>query len=134
MMPPRILVVEDDAPVASVLERGLRLAGFDVVIVEDGESGADAWMAGGFATVVLDVMLPGLDGVELCRRMRRAGDSTPVVMLTARDDDELRRAGLAAGASAYFTKPFVYSDLVALVRTLTGSERGSGSPRPGPSR
>jgi DNA-binding response OmpR family regulator len=127
---PRILVVEDDAPVASVLERGLRLAGYDVSIVEDGVAGADSWAAGGYAAVILDVMLPGLDGVELCRRMRAAGDSTPVVMLTAREDDQLRGAGFAAGASAYLTKPFVYAELLALVRTLTRLDPGSGSQRP----
>jgi DNA-binding response OmpR family regulator len=131
---PRILVVEDDAPVASVLERGLLLAGYEVAVVEDGSSAAATWADGGYAAVILDVMLPGLDGIELCRRMRSAGDVTPVVMLTARDDDELRRAGLAAGASAYVTKPFVYADLLALVRAITSSGSGSGSQRPGSSR
>jgi DNA-binding response OmpR family regulator len=131
---PRILIVEDDAPVAAMLERGLALAGYQVLIADDGVSGAGSWATSGFAAIILDVMLPGLDGVELCRRMRAGGDSTPVVMLTARDDDELRRAGLAAGASAYVTKPFVYGELMALIGDLTSPGRGSGTPRPSPSR
>jgi two-component system response regulator MprA len=122
----RILVVEDDAPVASVLDRGLRMAGYEVVVAQDGVSGRDRWAEGAFDLIVLDVMLPRLGGVDLCRIMRGAGDTTPVVLLTAREDDELRRAGLAAGASAYVTKPFVYADLVALIGALTGAaERGS---------
>jgi two-component system response regulator MprA len=130
----RILVVEDDAPVASVLERGLQLAGYEVTVAPDGAEARVRWSAGGFDVVVLDVMLPGVSGVELCRTMRDAGDTTPVVLLTAREDDELRRAGLAAGASAYVTKPFVYAELMTLIRALRAGDpsrdRGIDSRRP----
>jgi DNA-binding response OmpR family regulator len=117
----RILVVEDDVPVASMLERGLRLAGYEVAVAPDGVTGRERWSGGGFDLIVLDVMLPRLGGVDLCRTMRAAGDGTPVVLLTAREDNELRREGLAAGASAYVTKPFVYADLLALIGGLIGS-------------
>lgn len=126
----RVLVIEDDAPLASVLERGLGLAGYEVVTAADGVVGGEWWGHGGFVAVVLDVMLPGQDGIELCRRMRAGGDVTPVVMLTARDDDALRDAGLAAGASAYVTKPFRYAELLALIGDLTRASSGSGTPRP----
>jgi DNA-binding response OmpR family regulator len=128
MTAPRILVVEDDAPLASVLERGLGLAGYEVVTAEDGLAGGEHWRRGGFAAVVLDVMLPGLGGIELCRRLREAGDATPVILLTARDDDDLRAAGVAAGATAYVTKPFGYAELVSLIGDLTRIPSGSGSP------
>lgn len=130
MSPPRVLVVEDDMPLASVLVRGLGLAGYEVVTAADGLDGGEAWRRGEFVAVVLDVMIPGLDGIELCRRMRDAGDATPVVMLTARDDDDLRARGLDAGASAYLTKPFRYAELMALIGELATPPSESGSPRP----
>jgi DNA-binding response OmpR family regulator len=121
---PRILIVEDDAPVASVLERGLALAGFGVALANDAAAGETRWRTGGFAAVILDVMLPDSSGVELCARMRGSGDATPVVLLTARDDDALRQAAFAAGASAYITKPFVYVELMRLIRELTSPRIG----------
>ena len=130
MASPRILVIEDDVPLASVLECGLSLAGYEVITAADGLAGGATWQGGGFAAVVLDVMLPGLDGIELCRRMRGIGDATPVVLLTARDDDELRTRGLAAGASAYVTKPFRYLELVTLIGELASGPNGNGSRRP----
>jgi DNA-binding response OmpR family regulator len=133
-MNPRILAIEDDAPLAAVLERGLRLAGYEVDLAEDASSGAEHWRRGDYSAVILDVMLPGQDGIELCRAMRAAGDSTPVLLLTARDDQAKRAAGLAAGASVYVTKPFVYADLIALIRRLERQGRGSGSPLPVRSR
>ena len=133
-MNPRILIIEDDGPLASMLERGLRLAGYEVETAEDGISGAEPWRRGGFAVVILDVMIPGRDGIELCRMMRADGDRTPVVLLTARDDEVKRAAGMAAGATAYVTKPFVYADFIALIRELERRSPGSGIPLPAPSR
>lgn len=133
-MSARILVVEDDAPLADMLARGLALAGYEVVSAEDGISGEVRWRAGGYAVVILDVMLPARDGIELCRLMRASGDRTPVILLTARDDEAKRSAGLQAGASAYVTKPFVYSDLIALIRDLERRHHGSDSRLPAPSR
>lgn len=133
-MSPAILVVEDDRPLASMLERGLRLAGYEVELAEDGIGAAERWRAGAFALVILDIMIPGQDGISLCRSMRAGGDDTPVVLLTARDDAAKRAAGLAAGASAYVTKPFVYADLISLIRRLEGQRHGTGTPLPAPSR
>jgi DNA-binding response OmpR family regulator len=116
----RVLVVEDDPPIASVLERGLTLAGYDVEVVLDGPAGLSRWAHGGWHVVVLDVMLPGMDGVAMCTARRAAGDRTPVLLLTARDDERLRSAARAAGADAFLTKPYAYADLLATLARLTG--------------
>ena len=115
----RVLVVEDDPPIASVLERGLALAGYTVDVAEDGPSGLARWSEGGWTAVVLDVMLPGMDGVAVCAARRAAGDPTPVLLLTARDDDELREAARACRADAFLTKPFAYADLLATLRRIS---------------
>jgi DNA-binding response OmpR family regulator len=132
-MSERVLVIEDDRPIAIVLERGLALAGYTVALAEDGPSGLARWSEGGWSAVILDMMLPGMDGVSLCATRRGAGDLTPVVLLTARDDETLREASREAGANAFITKPFVYADLLATLERLIGP-RGSGSPNPAPSR
>lgn len=113
-----VLVVEDDAAIASVLERGLALQGIRATIADDGLAGRDAWQAGGFHLVLLDVMLPGMNGIDLCAERRRAGDRTPVILLTARDDDALRVRGGQAGASAFITKPFAFGELVDTIQRL----------------
>jgi DNA-binding response OmpR family regulator len=115
-----ILVVEDDLPIANVLERGLGLAGYTVAVAADGPTGLARWAEGGWSAVILDVMLPGRDGVSMCVERRASGDDTPVLLLTAREDDELRQAGLAAGADAFLTKPFKYAELVATLARITG--------------
>lgn len=115
----RILVVEDDEPIASVLERGLTLAGYAVDVALDGDAGQERWAAGGYACVVLDVMLPGIDGLTLCAEMRAAGDLTPVLLLTARDDAAVRAAGATAGASALVVKPFAYDELLRVLERLS---------------
>lgn len=129
----RILVIEDDAPIASVLARGLALAGYEVQVAEDGPSGLARWADGDWSAVVLDVMLPGMDGVGVCGARRAAHDRTPVVMLTARDDEALREAARAAGADAFLTKPFAYADLLATLARIT-DRPGSDNRSPGPSR
>lgn len=111
----RILVIEDDEPVAGVLERGLRLAGYQVAIADDGPAGLARWAEGGWSAVVLDLMLPGMDGIEVCRGRRAEGDVTPVLLLTARDDEVLRRAAVAAGVDRVMTKPFAYAELLAVI-------------------
>jgi DNA-binding response OmpR family regulator len=116
----RLLVIEDDEPIAALLERGLRLAGYDVVVETDGAGGRARWRQGGYAAVVLDVMLPGANGLELCIERRTAGDRTPVLLLTARDDDTLRRRAIEAGASALMVKPFVYRELLDRLAELIG--------------
>jgi two-component system, OmpR family, response regulator len=121
LRPVRILVIEDDPRIASVLGRGLELHGWQVELAEDGSTGRDAWTNGDFDLVVMDVTLPGINGIDLCAQRRAEGDRTPVMLLTARDDDADRWQGDRAGANAYVTKPFVYRDLMAAVEQLLGS-------------
>jgi DNA-binding response OmpR family regulator len=115
----RVLVVEDDPPIASVLERGLGLAGYDVESAVDGPSGLARWAEGGWSAIVLDVMLPGMDGTAVCAARRANGDLTPVLLLTARDDDELREIARACGADAFLTKPFAYAELLATLERIS---------------
>ncbi len=114
----RVLVVEDDVKLAAVVRRGLRA---ETIATDVAVKGEDAlWMAGSidYDAIVLDVMLPGLDGFETCRRLRADGVWAPVVMLTARDAVEDRIAGLDGGADDYLTKPFSFAELLARLRAL----------------
>ncbi len=129
----RVLVVEDDRPIASVLERGLAIAGYEVTIAEDGPTGLARWADGGWSAVVLDMMLPGLDGLAVCATRRAAGDRTPVLLLTARDDERLREAASDAGADAFLTKPFAYAELLATLERIR-TRPGTDTPSPAPSR
>jgi two-component system response regulator MprA len=114
----RVLVVEDDAAVRRSVERALSFEGYDVVTAEDGIKGLVAIAEKIPDAVVLDVMMPGLDGLALCRRVRSAGDRTPILMLTARHELDDRVAGLDAGADDYLVKPFALEELLARVRAL----------------
>ena len=116
-MRPRILVVDDDERIAASVRRALIYEGYDVVVAHDGEAALDAARADHPDIVVLDVMLPGMDGVEVCRRLRTAGNIA-VLMLTARDSVSDRVRGLDAGADDYLVKPFAYEELLARVRSL----------------
>jgi DNA-binding response OmpR family regulator len=111
----RLLIVEDDANLASFLTRGLREEGFEVDVRRDGASGLTAALAGEHDLVILDVMLPGADGLTVCRETRAAGVKTPIVILTARASVPDRVAGLAAGADDYLPKPFAFDELVARI-------------------
>ena len=111
----RILVVEDEEGIADFLRRGLILSGYEVDVVYDGESALSRAREQMPDVVVLDLMLPGLDGVEVCRRLRAAGD-VPIIVLTARDAVSDKVAGLDAGADDYLTKPFPFDELLARVR------------------
>ena len=114
----RVLVVEDEIKMASLIRRGLRSEGLAADVAIKGEDAL--WMAGstGYDAIVLDVMLPGIDGFETCRRLRDAGVWTPVLLLTARDSVEDRVAGLDGGADDYLTKPFSFAELSARLRAL----------------
>jgi two-component system response regulator MprA len=114
----RILVVDDEPAVRTSLERALSLEGYDVDLAADGAAALDRLAVAPPDAVVLDVGLPHLDGLEVCRRMRQAGDSTPVLMLTARDAIDDRVEGLDAGADDYLVKPFALRELRARLRAL----------------
>jgi two-component system OmpR family response regulator len=115
----RVLVVEDEARMARLLKRSLEEEGYAVDVASDGPEGL--WMAteNPYSAVVLDVMLPGFDGFEVCKRMRAAGVWTPVLMLTARDAVGDRVHGLDAGADDYLVKPFSLLELAARLRALS---------------
>lgn len=115
-MPERILVIEDDPSVRSLLERGLAYEGYLTEAAEDGESGLEAARDRPADLIVLDVMLPGIDGLEVLRRLRQVDDDLPVILLTARDKPEHQVEGLEAGADDYVTKPFSFDVLLARVR------------------
>lgn len=114
----RILVVDDDPAVSAALDRALRLDGYEVVAAADGHAALEALAISAPDAVVLDLGLPGLDGLDVCRRLRAAGDDTPVLMLTARDAVHDRVLGLDAGADDYVVKPFALSELQARLRAL----------------
>ncbi len=113
-----VLIVEDERKLAELIARGLREEGHAVDMVGNGEEAASLARLTGFDAIVLDVMLPGLDGFGVCRRLRATGVWTPVLMLTARDAIEDRVAGLDAGADDYLSKPFSFDELLARLRAL----------------
>jgi two-component system, OmpR family, response regulator MprA len=114
----RILVVDDEPAVREALERALRLEGYEVALASDGAEAQQSLDTRPPDAVVLDVLMPRVDGIQLCRRMRDNGDRTPVLMLTARDAVADRVSGLDAGADDYLVKPFALPELLARVRAL----------------
>ena len=123
-----ILVVDDDAGLRRALRRVLVSHGFEVEAAVDGAEALERLRTGVFELVVLDVMMPGTDGIEVCERLRANGDQLPVLMLTARDAVRDRVVGLEAGADDYLVKPFANEELVARVRALlrrTGGAEGT---------
>lgn len=117
-MAPRVLVVDDDRSVAEMLRRNLAYEGFAVDVALDGPAGLQQVRDRLPDLIVLDRMLPGLDGLEVLRRLRAAGDATPVLMLTARDAIDDRVAGLEGGADDYLVKPFAFRELLARIHAL----------------
>jgi DNA-binding response OmpR family regulator len=116
--PVRVLVVEDDDEIAQVLQRSLRLEGYEVKLAADGVRGLDEAHAFLPDIIVLDLGLPRLDGIDVARRLREDGDDTPILMLTARDALESRVEGLDVGADDYLVKPFERQELLARMRAL----------------
>jgi len=114
----RILVVDDEPSVRDALDRALRMDGYKVQLAGDGRAALDALADQPPDAIVLDVLMPEPNGLEVCRRLRAAGDHTPVLMLTARDAVPDRVAGLDAGADDYLVKPFALEELLARVRAL----------------
>ena len=113
-----LLVVDDDDHIRAMLQRGLGYEGFQVTVAEDGENALGLLRARPVDCIVLDVRMPDVDGLEVCRRLRHAGDSTPIIILTAYDTVGDRVTGLEAGADDYLVKPFAFEELLARVRAL----------------
>jgi two-component system response regulator MprA len=116
--PARILVVDDEPAVQHALSRALTLERYEVALSGNGGDALERMTDGSYDAVILDVSMPVLDGLEVCRRVREAGDRTPVLMLTAREQIDDRVAGLDAGADDYLVKPFALRELMARVRAL----------------
>jgi two-component system response regulator MprA len=114
----RILVVDDEPAVQSALARALTLERYEVAQAADGQEALERLGASPYEVVILDIAMPRMDGLEVCRRLRQSGDRTPVLMLTARGEVDDRVAGLDAGADDYLVKPFALRELLARVRAL----------------
>ncbi|PYS09404.1 MAG: DNA-binding response regulator, partial [Acidobacteria bacterium] len=122
----RILVVEDERRVASFVSRALRENSYTVDLAESGEKAIEMATATPYDSILLDIRLPGLSGIQVCRELRDAKIDTPILMLTARGLVEQRVEGLDAGADDYLTKPFAVAELLARVRALMRRRAGSG--------
>jgi DNA-binding response OmpR family regulator len=131
--PPRVLIVEDDEEITQVLTRSLRLEGYDVGAAGDGNAALEQARSFSPDLVILDLGLPGLDGIDVARRLREASDDVPILILTARDALESRVQGLDTGADDYLVKPFERQELLARMRALLRRRppRGSASLRVG---
>jgi two-component system response regulator MprA len=125
-----VLVVDDEPAVRESLRRALELEGYDVELAEDGEAALVRLENGGQPdAVILDVLMPGIDGLEVCRRLRARGSEVPILMLTARAEVDSRVAGLDAGADDYLPKPFALAELLARLRALMRRAGGDGTDR-----
>ncbi|TMK84783.1 MAG: response regulator transcription factor [Actinobacteria bacterium] len=113
-----MLVVDDEPAIREALKRALRVEGFDVALAADGSEALDRLGESSPDAIVLDILMPGIDGLEVCRLLRRIGNRTPILMLTARDAVADRVEGLDAGADDYLVKPFALEELLARVRAL----------------
>ena len=117
-MPPRILVVEDEPGIRLALKDELEFEGFDVELADDGAAGLASVLRAEPALIVLDLMLPGRNGFQICEELRRRGIRTPIIVLTARNEEADKVRGLASGADDYVTKPFSLAELVARIRAV----------------
>jgi two-component system, OmpR family, response regulator MprA len=117
-MPTTVLIAEDDRAVRDSLQRALCLEGYEVIAVRDGQEALDHLEASPVDVVVLDIMMPNIDGLTACRRLRARRDPTPIIMVTARAETSDRVSGLDAGADDYLPKPYVLDELLARVRAL----------------
>ncbi|MBA9075388.1 DNA-binding response OmpR family regulator [Rufibacter quisquiliarum] len=115
----KILIVEDEAKLASMLQRGLKEEGYQVSVAMTGSSGLEMAKSFNFDLIILDIMLPGLSGLEVCKQLRGQAVCTPILMLTALDSPENIVSGLDGGADDYLVKPFNFAELSARIRTLT---------------
>jgi DNA-binding response OmpR family regulator len=127
-MPMKILIVEDEADVVSVLRRTLDEAGYEVSVAMDGISGYQMAKQNNFDLLILDIMMPGMNGLELCRRLRSEQYPNPILMLTALNSTENIVAGLDSGADDYIPKPFHYNELLARIRSVIRRNAGEQMP------
>jgi DNA-binding response OmpR family regulator len=125
----RLLLAEDDVRIASLITRGLRAEGYELECVGDGYAALQAAMSGRHALLILDRRLPGLDGVEVSRRLRNAGSHCRILMLTAMDRLQDKIEGLRGGADDYLTKPFAFEELLARIEALLRRDGDSQEPR-----
>ncbi|RME48288.1 MAG: DNA-binding response regulator [Chloroflexi bacterium] len=125
-MAERILIVEDEVSIADFIRRGLLLEDYAVEVAYDGHEGLDRAINNSPDLIILDIMLPGMDGLEVCRQIRRQSD-VPIIMLTAKDAVPDRVAGLEAGADDYLVKPFAFDELLARIRALLRRHRPATS-------
>jgi two-component system, OmpR family, response regulator MprA len=123
----RVLVVDDEPQLRRALERALKLEGYEVELAADGEEALRSVVAGPLDAIVLDVLMPKLDGLGVCRELRARGDQVPILMLTARDAVQDRVDGLDAGADDYVVKPFALEELLARLRALLRRTNGNGA-------
>ncbi|AWB43975.1 DNA-binding response regulator [Paenibacillus sp. CAA11] len=121
-----ILVIDDDEKITSMLRRGLAFEGYDVYTANNGAEGLQMMLTADPDLVVLDVMMPKIDGFEVCRRLREGGSTVPILMLTAKDEVENRVKGLDIGADDYVVKPFALEELLARVRALLRRKESGG--------
>ena len=121
-----ILIVEDDADIGSVLRRGFSAEAYDVELVGDGEQALVAATGKQLSAIILDVMLPGRSGIEVCKALRAAGQTAPIIMLSAKSSVSERTEGLMAGADDYMVKPFDFEELLARVRVQELKRENSG--------
>jgi DNA-binding response OmpR family regulator len=121
----RVLLVEDDRKAARLLSKGLQEEGFVVDVATTGEGGEEQAALNEYDIVILDWLLPGRDGLTVCRALRASGNSTPILMLTARDSVADRVSGLGTGADDYLTKPFAFDELLARIRALLRRSRSA---------
>lgn len=123
----RILIIEDEGKIAAFLKRGLKEEGYAVDVAADGEQGHFLASTQEYDLIILDLMLPGMDGISLCRKLRSEGNEVKILILSARDKVKEKVLGLDAGADDYLTKPFAFEELLARVRALL-RKREAGSP------
>ena len=126
----KILIVEDEAALASMLNKGLKEAGYEVTVAPDGLIGHEMAIKNQFDVMVLDIMLPGLNGIQLCKQLRRQQIETPILMLTALGTTENIVAGLDSGADDYLVKPFHFAELEARLRTLVRRKSAGNNSQP----
>ena len=123
----RILVVEDEHKIANSIKRGLEQEGFAVDTIYDGTEGYDMASSEEYDVIILDLMLPGMDGVTLCKKLREEKNHTPILMLTAKGQVQDKVLGLNSGADDYLVKPFAFEELLARVRALTRRPKNGGN-------